>query len=512
MAKPTIRITIDQVTAALNSLIPTFRLTGVAAPNCEWLIKFADALPAAITSLVTATETGQYLGLCLPTSMSKVILGTTFTFPTEPAPSPVFTSPDWDDTGRQAELLNHRHILTRYYNYITIDTALQNFLLAIIPAEFLPTNFIRSGLNSPLWPNNYHAFELIDEIFTRWNHPNDEDGHHYETLFRSTWNLSDTTLMKYLMLMDRAQVLAVILKNPYTDRQLVRQAHGVIKRTVDLSEANKAWNALAFKDKTYAKLKEVYVNEYQACLIGGQEIKAPTSVPREVHGAYAAPEVSLPIPAEAGDDDSLVTIVESSMTALSESLQQNFQLQLADMRAEFAANLQQHHAYAVAPQPPLPYVYQPPTAPAPSTMAIQSPPYVVPSPAPPVPPPPPQHVVPPPAPAAPPVPSARNQAGRNSNNRTSRNNQQGTNQQRSRRNQNNQNVPYSNNVKKFANHLYCASCGCDVDHSSPMCPNKRAGHDDRVIHKEQAKAIREADPNLKMPCLSGYHRNLWPSP
>eukprot|EP00984_Skeletonema_dohrnii_P005375 scaffold1892_cov85-Skeletonema_dohrnii-CCMP3373.AAC.2 len=303
--------------------------------------------------------------------------------------------------------------------------------------------------------------------------------------------------MKYLMLIDRAQVLAVILKNPYTDRQLVRQAHGVIKRTVDLSDANKVWNALAFKDKTYAKLKEVYVNAYQACLLGGDEIKAPTSVPREVHGAYAAPEVSLPIPADAGDDESLVTIVESSMTALSESLQQNFQLQLA----EFAANLQQqHHAYAVAPQPPLPYVYQPPTAPAPSTMAIQSPSYVVPSPAPPVPPPPPQHVVPPPAPAAPPVPSARNQAGRNSNNRTSRNNQQGTNQQRSRRNQNNQNIPYSNNVKKFANHLYCASCGCDVDHSSPMCPNKRAGHDDRVVHKEQAKAMREADPNLKMPC------------
>ena len=65
-------------------------------------------------------------------------------------------------------------------------------------------------------------------------------------------------------------------------------------------------------------------------------------------------------------------------------------------------------------------------------------------------------------------------------------------------------------IKTHANHLYCASCGCDVDHSSPHCPSKRIGHDDTIIHKEIAKQIRDHNPALKMPCLVGYRKLYWP--
>jgi len=510
--RPTTRITVDKVTAVLQPLIPRLQLSGNAAPSCPWLISFADEVMKAINSLAS-DGAGEYLGLCLPTQISKIILNKEFTFPAEPTARPTFTASSWDDAERHAELREHDYLLIHYTNHVAIDKALQNFLLEIIPPEFLPDTFVvPCGLSTSIfWPANYRAYELINEIFDTWNNPTSTDSHYYESLFRSEWSLDTSSVPAYLRIMDKAQILATLLKNPYTDRQMTIQAHATICNTIKLTDANKEWDALNFTQQTYTNLKKIYTKHYKNC----QVKKIPFEVPTH-QGAFAVTADMAAVDFET-DDASVATlsprdIAELVTVTVNESLAPLLASMTTTATSPPAPTTSsvftpppyaspppiQHQAHAVVPPPPpVQYVTHPPVTQPPSTQLLHGQGYVVPPPAPAYVPPP-QGVVPPPAPSA---PQPRPSQPRRPNQRN----------QRPRRNQNNQNVPYSNRVKVHANHLYCSSCGCDVDHSSPSCPQKRVGHDDRVVHKDQARTIRNSNPTATMPCLKNFHKDLWPS-
>ncbi len=487
----------DFVNQVILALVDQLQLSGKGHPSSAWLIQVTDVVSHAISTMVPNTEVSTFLSLCLPTFMSTPLNGgQPFVFPTKPLPKPNLKG-DWgDNVSQQIEMNTHQQELLYYSNMVALENALRALILKILPVEYLPSTFARpSMLTTAVWPLNYYVYQLINELFATWNHPQDTDSHHHESLHRSTWDFTSTTLLSYFSTMDRAQDIATLLSNPYTDRQRVYQAYGVIKRTIKFSgtmgDANKKWTRLPFAQQTYANLQKIFSAAYKICLIKKETLEAADTMP-STEGAFAVPSAPTPLQ----DDDSVTTIVGALGATLSESISATY-ADLTDRMAILEANYQapppSQYAYAVAPQPPLPSII---------TQTQAPPMYGVPPPAPPPPPPgppppatvPPQSMVPTPAPAAPPVPQGpppTTPTGQH---------------QRGRRNQN-----PPNPVKKHANHLYCASHGCDVDHSSPQCKKKRDGHDDRIIHKDQAKAIRDANPTFKMPCLAGYSKTLWPA-
>ena len=472
MATPVVAIKLETAQALFTQLVPKLKITGIDPLTTTWFTEFFDTVTSAITSVCPTADANSYLGLCLPTEMSTVLLGKAFVFPTQPNLTPNFVSDQWDDAGRQAELAAHRHSITKWQNVLAFEQALQALIMEVVPYDYFPDTFVRPpGLTTLLWPPNYHVFNLIDDLFTTWNHPTEDDELLHRNLFDSTWSLSNTTLMAYFDAMERARLLAALMKNPYTDRQLVVKAYAEMKRTVKLSGpfsvANTTWQQLSIPLQTWTTFRTLFGNAYKICLQKRYVMEPATQAPAFPEGAFAVHNVQAP---DSDDEDSIVSLVTSSMAnMLTTALDDRLAVQEARHEARMQAFLSQQQV------PPTPYV-----APLPSTATVAPPSYTTTT-----------GRIPPPAPAVPPLPTTATAQPTASTPTTTGNRDQ-------------------NRVKKYANHLFCASCGCDVDHSSPNCPKKRRGHDDRVIHKEQAKQIRDADNTLKMPCLRNYRKTLWP--
>lgn len=462
-SSPVTPITLEQVKAALNKNVPsTLRLTGTTTPSTTWMIHFTDHATAGIASVAPSTMRA-YLLLALPHAVSTPLNGgKKFVFPSQPTLTPNWIASEWDTEARAAERDEHNNTIQNYKNMVIIDTALQTFLMELVPVAYYPKAFQRpAGLSTVIWPLNYHAYDLIDDLFQQWNFPTPADERLHQVAFDSQWDLYNSPLMDYLDQIKRADHLAKMMFNPYTEKQLVTKAYTHIKDTVKLSgplgKADKDWLALPARDQTLEKLCDIFTDAYILCRrrrLPLEPAPEPERMPPD-DGAFA---MGPPLPHQASDDDSLASVQSI--------LANTFQSWAASMSERIDAKVAAHMSQLGSVQAPT-------AAPLPTTVVTPqaSARGVVPPPAPPV----------PPLPAPAPAPTTT---------------RRGT----------------PNPVKKNANHLYCCSCGCDVDHSSPDCPRKREGHNDLVVHKEQAKQIRDADKSLKsMPCLKGYQKTMWPS-
>lgn len=458
---PVTLIPLDQAKAAFSQNVPSaLHLTGTACPSTTWIILLTDHITLTITALAPSTVRG-YLCLGLPHSVSTPLNGNKkFSFPTQPHLTPNWVAPEWDSETRASERDYHNNEINNYKNMVTIDTALQTFLLELIPVAYFPKSFRRpAGLSTMIWPLNYHAFDLIEDLYNKWNFPTPEDEQLHHVAFNAVWDLNNGPIMEYLDEIQRADHLAKLMDNPYTQKQLTTQAYTHIKNTIKLSgpmgKADKEWLELTTSEQTLEKLCDLFGDAYIFCRQRRIPIEAAPRSSDE--GAFA---VGQPLPPQASDDDSLASV----HSILANTLANTFHSMAADwsekMDAKMAAHMSQLQSMPPAPT----------AAPLPTTVFTPQPST--------------RGVVPPPAPPVPPLPAPTPTTAR-----------RGT----------------PNPVKRHANHLYCSSCGCDVDHSSPDCPKKREGHNDLLVHKEQAKQIRDADKSLRMPCLKGIGKTMWPA-
>ena len=152
--------------------------------------------------------------------------------------------------------------------------------------------------------------------------------------------------MDYLDRLDRARILATIMLNPYTYRQLTFQAYNHIKSSIKLSgpvsNVNSSWLALPLKQQTFSKLRSKFQEGYMSCLRAKYPLESATSTMAPSEGAFLVNEMTQPTAATPpSDDDSVGSSVASAFSSLTRVMEERFATRDAKMTACMATNQQQ---------------------------------------------------------------------------------------------------------------------------------------------------------------------------